>query len=321
MSASKLPGFLRIFLLISSAIVLIACSHPPASGLPEPLSLNKPDELICLAGDTGTGEPAQYAVAKAMLDLHCSQVRLLGDLAYPDGIKNADDPVLQKEFWQPYQPLMDNNIPLYLVLGNHDYKLDAGVWQAVAERNKDIVMPARFFSEQNDDGLCIITLDTTWYDKAEYANWRSSETDWLSSSMKKLKPKCSFSLALGHHPLRSSGLHGNATPQMALFLDEHIVGHVDMYAAGHDHMMSDESLEKGTHLLVNGAGGHNTGIKNKSGKSLFMSDQVGLILLRIAAQRPVHTVHYEFWEVRAAADGQWQSVKAHEGDSQGVGIR
>src|SRR6185436_8493128 len=71
-------------------------------------------------GDMGTGEPAQYEVARRMLEFRqkfpFDFVIMLGDNIY--GGKSPGE--LRKKFEIPYKPLLGAGVQFYAALGNHD---------------------------------------------------------------------------------------------------------------------------------------------------------------------------------------------------------
>jgi hypothetical protein len=283
--------------------------------------------LICVIGDPGTGAPVQHAVAKAMFDAKCDDVRIVGDIIYPSGISDVDDPQLRKKFFDSYQMLLDAEIPVSVVLGNHDYKGNDLAWLELAERTPGLHMPFFNYAERFNDGMCIISIDTTWVDKFYFTNRHIALIDWLTSTLEALKGKCAFSLALGHHPLRSSGLHEQPTPATRWFVDQFVVGHVDAYVAGHEHNLSDEGVRSKTHLLVSGAGGKHTGAQSPGPETRFAIDQCGFLAIRlqqraetsgtlaIAADYAFHVV-----EPRSDSDGFAARV-AWRGKISGQGVR
>lgn len=238
-------------------------------------------KLICVIGDPGTGASVQYAVAQAMRDARCDDVRIVGDVVYPSGVADVRDPQLQEKFFAPYQVLFDANIPVSIVLGNHDYKGNELAWLEVAELSPGLHLPFFNYAESYEDGLCIISIDTTWVDKFYFTNRHIALIDWFTSTLRALEGKCTFSLALGHHPLRSSGRHEKPTPATRWFIEQFVVGHVDVYVAGHEHNLSDEGTLEQTRLLVSGAGGKHTGADNPGPYTQFAIDECGFLALRL----------------------------------------
>ena len=224
---------------------------------PQDTSLADNAQLLCFIGDPGTGNKDQYAVAKAMETVGCNQVRVLGDIIYPKGIENEHDPKLQDAFFRPYDYYLNKNTPFYLILGNHDYKKDKSVgrsWIKIARKNSNVFFPNNYYSESWKD-ICIFSIDTTWYDKLYFIERRSGQTSWFRNAMIKQKENCRFSVVLGHHPLISSGSHGQATLLQSFFLEDEVFGKVDLYISGHEHHIADEGSLRGTRQLISGSAG------------------------------------------------------------------
>ena len=82
-------------------------------------------QLIAL-GDTGTGNNDQFEVSQGMAKVceesGCDLVLLLGDNFYPSGVVSVDDQQFKTKFEEVYGNI---KIPFFVVLGNHDVKLDA----------------------------------------------------------------------------------------------------------------------------------------------------------------------------------------------------
>ncbi len=71
-------------------------------------------------GDSGTGEPAQVAIARAIRNESRlpDLVLILGDVVYPPFDAQSWD----AKFFAPYASLLPS-VPFYALLGNHDYEL------------------------------------------------------------------------------------------------------------------------------------------------------------------------------------------------------
>ena len=111
---------------------------------------------------------------------------------------------------------------------------------------------------------------------------------WLADS------KADWKIAIGHHPYKSNGPHGNAGNYEGLplvpvtngkgvkdFLEDNICGKVDLYLCGHDHSRQWLNVScKGTELAVSGAGSKVTEFKGNN-PSLFQSLEVGFLYIVI----------------------------------------
>lgn len=323
--------------LFSAGLAILACIAgfvaycfhvaPPITA-PGPLafewkkSLIGGQETMCLLGDAGSGEEVQYAVVRAMHDVGCDDIRILGDLVYPSGLTGIADQQLKSNFLGPDDPLIEGGARLSLILGNHDYKQNASAWLEIA-RQQHFFFPFYYYAEKTADQICIFSLDTTWYDKLYMWPRRFSETRWLHDTEKKWQPDCKFSLALGHHFLRSSGQHAKPTPTAKPFLAHEIVGHFDLYIAGHEHLLSDEGEDKGTHLLISGAGSENNGIHHRQPRNRYASSNYGFVRLDFRYdEKGAIAADYAFYEVAEGKDGKPVDLGVrYRGTITGQGLR
>lgn len=269
----------------------------PTPGNPNPGHTDK----LCFLGSAGNGSSAQINVAKAMLEQNCKEVYLLGDLIYPWGVTEESDPLIQTNFFGPYKDLLDKNIPLNLVLGDSDYEGNPHVWMAVAWHNPKLNFPDMYYNHRKED-LCILALDTPG--RAEL-----DQVAWLNTTMENAQKTCKFIMAVGHHSYLSVGPTGDATDDVKVFLDTHIVSKAHLYISAQDHLLSDEGDHQGTRFLVSGGGGGEleevTGPPRTFAKKAF-----GFIAVYSDKNPPrVVTVNYSFIEV--AEDGT--SSVVHQG--------
>ncbi|MBL6988902.1 MAG: metallophosphoesterase [Bacteriovoracaceae bacterium] len=214
------------------------------------------DFKICFIGDSGTGQTAQYAVASALQKENCQQIRHVGDIVYPSGIRSLKDPDLKEKFLKPYDDLLKNKTTpfFFLSLGNHDYRGSLQAWKDLTKSNKAIYFgdDDKSYYQDTFGDICFLTLDTAELKKAGLGQ---KQRQWIVDTKSKLKQSCKFSIAYGHHPYISLGAHGDARRKLKGYLEENVVGSVDLYVAGHDHNLADEGVISGTRLLISGGGG------------------------------------------------------------------
>ncbi|MEB3286084.1 MAG: metallophosphoesterase [Vampirovibrionales bacterium] len=202
--------------------------------------------LIAL-GDPGSGVKQQYDMAAQMTayyDQHPFKAALvLGDNIYPDG---DVDNLGELRFNKPYRPLREErHIPFIVALGNHDI-----VRGNIPKQLKFYQMPNRYYSKTLNDngmGLEVFVLDTNTFanDKAQIA--------WLDKALG--ESKAYWKIVTGHHPIYSSGLHGNNSgliKTLKPLLEKH---RVPLYLAGHDHNYERFAPVNGVTYLISGGAG------------------------------------------------------------------
>ena len=214
----------------TAATSLLAGRNGAAAGLFAPDTFAPVHARFVAFGDGGTGEADQYAVARGMGTLcrsrGCDFGLGLGDNFYPVGVRGVNDPQFRTAFELPYAPL---GIPIYMILGNHDYfgTPEAEVAYARVSPSQRFVLPARYYTFFAG-GIRFVALDTNEPSAAQEA-WAKKV---LAQSERNREP---WVVALGHHPQQSYGAHQMPQEPLAGFLDRVLCGHVDAYFAGHDH--------------------------------------------------------------------------------------
>lgn len=246
---------MRCFTSLLLLFIITACSTPQVTYQEK---LPAKDMTYCLLGDSGNALPSQFAVAHALQKENCDRIFILGDLIYPDGIKNPDDPDLDKKFISVYEPLSKTgNKPSFsLIMGNHDYRGSVSSWKKVAKKHPWIFFPASYYLQKLND-ICFIGLDTNLYLRPWLLTQAFRQMKWLASLGSDLKD-CRFTVALAHHPYLSPVGHRPAEGFLKHFYEDKIIGKVNVLITGHDHILADIGVHKGTQLFISGAGGqHN----------------------------------------------------------------
>ncbi len=317
----------KYLLAVTATLVVLAynISKPPDDNyhLIHSTSLVDKDTTICVIGDSGSGDNNAIAVAHALETMDCSQLRILGDIVYPAGIQTPDDVLLKQKLLAPFQYFIDRNIPIYLVLGNHDHKQNGAAWLKVAEQHPALKFPNFYYSE-DWGAICFFNLDTSFYQKIYFAQKRYTQTLWLRNAMSAATNSCEFSIATGHHPYRSSGSHGNASWQLNLLFEEELIGKVDLYLSGHDHHLSDEGTVKATRLLISGAAGaHKYKLKQPSENLRFAVSKYGFLTLRFSRNKQNELVaDYRFYTLLPDGKGGYTKLTEEwQGQIVGQGVR
>lgn len=154
---------------------------------------------------------------------------MLGDNFYPAGVATAADPA----FGTLYEGPLANAIArsnLYVTLGNHDVLTANGQAELdYATTHPWWILPARYYA-RDVQHTCLVSLETN------QAAVDQTQLDFLSTACN--NPLSLHRLAIGHHPVKSSGLHGinNDEPWMPQLVQPVLESkNFDFYLSGHDH--------------------------------------------------------------------------------------
>jgi tartrate-resistant acid phosphatase type 5 len=248
-------------------------------------------------GDGGKGNTDAKkigdAVAAKCLKSGCDFVQLLGDNIYDNGVESVSDGQWQTKFVDPYASI---DLPFWVVLGNHDYggngagyeENKADVEVAYSQTNPKWHLPARYYHHVEGPAE-FFALDTNAQMYGKDDNQRTDFPKWIAAS------KSPWKIALGHHPYRSNGTHGNAGNYDGIpdfipiasgkgvkeFAEDVVCGEVDLYLTGHDH--SRQWLKEtcqGTELVVSGAGAGTTDLPGKN-IAYFQAKTIGFAYVEI----------------------------------------
>lgn len=193
-------------------------------------------------GDTGTGQAAQYAVAKAMTRYYQQNpfnfIVLAGDNIYPNGEIERIEEVFEK----PYQPLLEKGVKFYAALGNHDIRTNNGEDEL---KYAGFNMSDRFYTFRQGP-IQFFALDTN-----SNADWKA-QLPWLDKELS--RSEAPWKIVFGHHHIYSSGVRGvnqifvkHLTP----ILEKH---GVQFYLNGHEHHYERTRPINGITYLICGAG-------------------------------------------------------------------
>lgn len=201
-------------------------------------------------GDTGKGTDGQKHTADAVKawckERRCDFVAYLGDNLYPKGAQSADDPIFQEKFEKYWEGF---DVPFMVALGNHDHY---GVAQAeieYAKKSKKWRMPAAWYTFT--EGVAdFYVVDSGGEEEGVVP---SDQVEWLKGEVK--KSSAPWKIAYGHHPIHSSGLHGDGPAMVRDFEPLLTELGVQFWLCGHDHDL--EVLDDGTPPveIVSGGGG------------------------------------------------------------------
>lgn len=208
----------------------------------EPLNTNI---HLMVIGDSGAGTTAQQKIANLLVKTQqrtgAKTLLHLGDLIYPRGDFTQTGNRLYKKY---YQPLVDAGVTLKPVLGNHDV-LDGYNPKALEFYN----IPNRYYQftlQQNGLSIDCFAIDTNIFHDTK-------QQTWLDNALK--QSQADWKVVYGHHPVFSSGMHGNNKTLLAHLKPLLKKYQVDLYLAGHEHDYERFSPIDGTLHIVSGGGG------------------------------------------------------------------
>jgi hypothetical protein len=193
-------------------------------------------------GDWGAGTPFQKDIAAQLFALYqkapYDTVLMLGDNIYPKGDVNTSG---KAYFTDMYAPLIERGVQFIVALGNHDI---AGGFQD--DQVRFFKMPGYYYS------VCKGPFEFFVINTNDFAN-NAIQQRWLDRAL--ASSKAEWKIVMGHHPIYSSGLHGD-NKGLIKTLEPILVRHsVPLYLAGHDHNYERFALIKGVQHLVSGGGG------------------------------------------------------------------
>lgn len=203
-----------------------------------------PSVRFAVTGDTGKGADA---VGEGIRRVHAAKaldaIILTGDTFYPCGVTSERD-----ERWSLVRGLTTIGVPVYPVLGNHDFcgKSDPDAQIRATGVVPNWHFPARqHFVRAGVADFAFINTTSFIHRKSSIAladMFRSSTAPWR--------------VVVGHHPVISSGYHGYfpraEVTRMRELIPQLRAARADLYICGHDHHVE---LLRGRMLhLVSGAG-------------------------------------------------------------------
>jgi len=231
----------RLLATLILGLATTACTGADAfQGPSSDLSLpNRRDSLKFAAmGDNGTGDRAQYEVARQMAawreKLPYEMVIMLGDNMY--GSQRPRDFVLK--FEMPYKPLLDAGVMFYASLGNHDSQTNRFYkpWNMNGERYYA-------YSKKN---VRFFALDSDYMDP--------KQLQWLENELKNARE--AWKICYFHHPLYSDGGRHGSEVELRVILEPLFVKYgVDAVYSGHDHVYERLKPQKGIYYFVSGSAG------------------------------------------------------------------
>ena len=175
-------------------------------------------------------------------------VLMAGDNIYEDGeIKK-----LKKVFERPYRKLLSQDVQFRAVLGNHDIRENNGDQQVAYP---PFNMEGRYYNFRQ--GIAeFFALETN-----KSAPWEAQLT-WLETAL--ANSTAPWKIVLGHHPVYSSGKHGNHPRLQETLCPLFKKYAVQLYCCGHDHHYERTYPIEGTTYLIAGGGSETRSVGSSS---------------------------------------------------------
>jgi len=218
------------------SILCVALTGPLAA---QDLRLPMKDGSIKFAviGDTGTGDSAQYAVAKQLAAFRTKFpfdfTIMMGDNLY-GGERPSD---YSKKFALPYKSLLDGGVTFYASLGNHD------------DPNQRMYKPfnmngERYYSFKPSltAGIRFFALDSNYMDP--------KQVEWLEKEL--AASGSDWKVAFFHHPPYASGMHGSHEIIRDQLEPLFLKYGVNVVFNGHEHFYERIKPQKGIQYFVAG---------------------------------------------------------------------
>ena len=210
-----------------------SAQQPPAPTSTLPSAEDSVKFLVI--GDSGTGDRAQYEVAKRIAETHArfpfEFAIMLGDNLY--GSENAR--AYETKFAIPYKPLLDAGVKFYASLGNHD------------EPSQRFYEPfnmdgQRYYTHSTGD-VKFFVLDSTYITPAQ--------VDWLKAELERSNEK--WKIPYMHHPIYSSGEKHGSERDLQILVEPLFLKHgVDVVFAGHEHFYERLKPQNGIVYITQG---------------------------------------------------------------------
>lgn len=220
-----------------------------------------------VVGDWGQASERQRQVANAMASVAQSNatrfVISTGDNFYPSGVGSVNDPQFRRSFEDIYAaPALQT--PWYVVLGNHDYEGSPNAEIAYSSRSPRWRMPSRYWAEEMAVGAETATfyfLDTTPISRLSNAashvpllgaaGEAREQLQWFEQRLQ--ADRSAWKIVVGHHPIYSSGNHGES-PAVAERIRPLLETYgVQIYFNGHDHDL-EHLVDRGVNYVCSGSG-------------------------------------------------------------------
>jgi Calcineurin-like phosphoesterase len=230
---------MRSRLLIPFLVLFtLASASQENSGLVVKLPLKSKSVRFAVIGDSGTGDNAQFEVAREM-EAYRQVVGFSFVLMLGDNIYGGDHPSdFVRKFEQPYKPLLDAGVKFYASLGNHDSPNESQY--KLFNMGGD-----RYYSFKKND-VAFFVLDSTYMSPQQLT--------WLEDQLQ--KANSAWKICYFHHPLYSDAkFHGPDLDLRSVLIPLFQKFGVNVVFSGHEHVYERLKPQDGIYYFVLGNSG------------------------------------------------------------------
>jgi Calcineurin-like phosphoesterase len=218
---------------------------PPASILTLPKKTGS--VRFAAIGDAGRGDAAQYEVSAQMQAFRkvfrYDFVLMLGDNVYDGG--TAED--YRQKFELPYKPLLDDRVPFYATIGNHDDPNQPAYAPFHMDKQRYYTFkPPSLVSRIAGANVRFYMIDTERLD--------NTQLEWIDREM--AASDADWKIPVFHRPIYTSGLYERPARTLRAALEPLFVKHnVTVAFSGHEHFYERIKPQHGITYFISGAAG------------------------------------------------------------------
>jgi hypothetical protein len=198
-------------------------------------------------GDAGRGDQAQYEVSAQMQAFRkvfpFDFVLLLGDNVYDGG--TPED--YRQKFELPYKPLLDDRVPFYATIGNHDDPNQTQYAPFHMDNHRYYTFkPPSLASRLAGPDVRFFMIDTENLDLAQRA--------WIDRAMG--ESDSAWKIPVFHRPIYTSGRYMRPARMLRAVLEPLFLKHgVTVAFSGHEHFYERTRPQQGITYFISGAAG------------------------------------------------------------------
>ena len=192
-------------------------------------------------------------------------VVVLGDNFYPSGLSSMHDMQIEN-FNQAFEPLIKKEIPIYSILGNHDYLQNPSI-QINSKKLKWVMKD--YYYEKKFTNVNVLFVDTCQLSESEWINTQKIERvhnqtyhllvkkqmEWLENKLQMDPTK--LKIVIGHYPILTNGYYHGQVNELKEKLDPLFQKYdMNVFISGHEHNVQ-YIKENRFHQIVVGSSSEN----------------------------------------------------------------